>query len=95
MAYESMFSEKQIEKLLPSIIETLCPFELTQYGNKFQIYYKAEDSKNVRVKGYSQLFPFGSVGAWLERGDLINGEPFNDWYNEHLGIHAVYVEALL
>jgi hypothetical protein len=95
MAYESMFSASQIAALLPSVIETLCPFELTQYGNKFQIYYKAEDSKNVRVKGYDQRFPFGSVGAWLERGDLIDGKPFNDWYNEHFGIHADDVEALL
>lgn len=95
MAYESMFSASQIADLLPSFIETLCPFELTQYGNKFQIYYKAEDSKNVRVKGYDVPFSFWSVGAWLERGDLIDGKPFNDWYDEHFGIHADDVEALL
>ena len=95
MVYESMFSEKQIEKLLPSIIETLCPFELTQFGGRFQISYHEEDGKNVRVQGYSQLYPFRSVGVWFKRGDLINGEPFNDWYNTYFGIHADDVEALL
>ena len=95
MVYESMFSEKQIEELLPSIIETLCPFELAQFGGRFQISYHEEDGKNVRVRGYSQLYPFRSVGTWLKRGDLINGEPFNDWYNAHFGIRADDVEALL
>lgn len=95
MVYESMFSEEQIEELLPSIIETLCPFELTQFGGRFQISYHEEDGKNVRVQGYSQLYPFRSVGVWFKRGDLINGEPFNDWYNTYFGIRADDVEALL
>lgn len=96
MAYKSMFSQAQIESMLPDIIDILCPFKLTQHGVRYDIYHEPSMKNEIGVRAY-RLFPFSALAKWLERGDLINGKTFNDWYAESLAMSVGVddVEALL
>lgn len=96
MAYKSMFSHAQIESMLPDIIDILCPFELTQYGSRYDIYHNPSMKNEIGVRAHSN-FPFSALATWLERGDLIGGKTFNDWYAESLAMNVGVddVEALL
>ena len=96
MAYKSMFSHAQIESMLPDIIDILCPFELTQHGNHYDVYHDQRMKNEIGVRGYSK-FPFSALATWLERGDLINDRTFDDWYAESPAMNVCVddVEALL
>lgn len=96
MAYKSMFSRAQIESMLPDIIDILCPFKLTQYSVRYDIYHEPSMKNEIGVRGHRN-FPFSSLATWLERGDLINGRTFDDWYAESLAMNVGVddVEALL
>ena len=95
MASKSMFTAAQIALLLPDIVDTLCPFELTQDGKRYQIEYRPrEKPQELYVIGHG-FWSFSIFSVWFHRGDLVNGKPFDAWYDEQFGIHFDDVEALL
>ena len=53
MAYKSMFSRAQIESRLPDIIDILCPFELTQYGSRYDIYHNPSMKNEIGVRAHN------------------------------------------
>lgn len=98
MAYVSNFSKKEIEALLPDLIPQMCPFVLTQLGEKFVIDYDPQYPLTVLPSQRNTVYdryPFKLVASWFWNGQLINGKTFNDFYTQYTASRAIDIEELL
>lgn len=91
---EIRFSSAVIRDILNQVKSQICPFTFTQGGKDYTVlYYQAHGSEfYVADHGYWTLSTFAN---WFERGDLINGKRFEEFYSEFGRVDVSGVEELL
>lgn len=91
---EIRFSSDKIRDILNQVKSQICPFTFTQVGRDYTVVYHRTHGGEFYVtnRGYWTLSTFAN---WFERGDLINGKRFEEFYAEFSRVDVSGVEELL